>query len=97
MTNAQHTPGPWEVRKGRFHFYIHSRLREIAFVRYLGFKSSGWTSEVDARLIAASPDLLEALGRMVFTFGNAQAQHEQNALNAARAAITKATDMKATP
>ncbi len=85
------TPGPWEVVKGRFHFRIRSRLREIAFVRYLGFKSSGWTTEVDARLMAASPDMLEALGRVLVAFKGAQQQHEQNALNEVRAAIAKAT------
>jgi hypothetical protein len=67
--NIQHTPGPWKIVSGN----VHRKFREasirpvispfkglvlpIASVRYVN-ESFG---QANARLIAAAPDLLEAL------------------------------------
>ena len=63
---AEHTPGPWHVEMGAY--VLDSARTRIADVcdRYDGvnnnFKSS---AEANAKLIAAAPDLLEALQRLV--------------------------------
>lgn len=53
---AQHTPGPWSVSIGDF--------ADNGDARYIleGIKTIGLK---DARLIAAAPDLLEALAKIV--------------------------------
>jgi len=60
-----HTPGPWTLRRGRRHFHIGARApgygREVAVVRYTANADTGWTSEENARVVTAAPDLLEAL------------------------------------
>ena len=56
--SAQHTPGPWEIDFG------YNRI-----INFIGpcvpdqYAGSAWleVTEADARLIAAAPDLLEAL------------------------------------
>lgn len=66
MANATHTPGPWEAK-----FYAPGDSYRIT---YLG--TDNWLADVwidgaatqaiaDARLIAAAPDLLDALERLV--------------------------------
>ena len=66
MTETKHTPVPWKTRKGFFsdavEIYKPKHLMkpfiptEIAIIR-----SEGPEGEANARLIAAAPDLLEAL------------------------------------
>lgn len=67
MNNTpKHTPGPWKVtkredaRKGFFKF----SLPDICFESYAVEKESG-RLEANARLIAAAPELLEALKNLV--------------------------------
>ena len=59
----QHTPGPWEVYGGPKELLIHRDRKTIATVpRFRGETLEELkTLEVDARLIAAAPELLEAL------------------------------------
>ena len=64
-TSAAHTPGPWKVRKLTYHFAIDAAHDvRIADVRFIG-RPDGTTSEVEATLIAAAPDLLAALLEIV--------------------------------
>lgn len=64
MTNtAQHTPGPWTHHKSDVHFHIESADRRICEVRYASNGDTGWTSEANAKLIAAAPQLLAAAKR----------------------------------
>lgn len=103
----KHTPGPWRV--GR-HFTDDEGYREIAIeatVRgiecvpasvVLQFANYGGMQEANARLIAAAPELLEALKGLDEAYCRAGAEltkeerHEDRLrLIAARAAISKAT------
>lgn len=63
--DTQHTPGPWKVSHdeyaGHYHvstFDTQSGSESIAQVFYTNSKPGG-RGEVDARLIAASPELLD--------------------------------------
>lgn len=57
MSNTQHTPGPWKTLKTFGVTQIQSEDdKSIAFLR--GYKAP---YKANARLIAAAPDLLEAL------------------------------------
>ena len=53
MTNATHTPGPWAVSQPSGN-YIDAPTGGIAALTY-------GASKADAHLIAAAPDLLQAL------------------------------------
>lgn len=58
ISEAKHTPGPWEIRRG--YDTIIDSIGPCIPEEYAG---SAWLklSEADARLIAAAPELLEAL------------------------------------
>lgn len=83
---SRHTPGPW-------------RIGAIESGRYCvdganGEEVTGWLdSEGDALLIAAAPELLEALKRLIATGLDEREYHEfmSNPAHYARAAINKAT------
>lgn len=96
---TKHTPGPWMVRKMREHYAIESETRRVAEVRHAS--GPDWDSELDARLIAAAPELLEALRSclewMEFTIPklNETNTHRMNwggPISKARTAIAKATN-----
>lgn len=59
-----HTPGPWTYRRAAKHYHIEASApgygKAIAEVRFSANDDTGWTSEDNARLVAA-PALLEAL------------------------------------
>jgi hypothetical protein len=100
MSTFKHTPGPWlrigttvyalmhagwkrgvEQFKNRFTVQVQ-RDREC----------SEEEAEANARLIAAAPDLLEALEAMYEMFnGNGITPNDDDAIISARAAIAKAT------
>ncbi len=96
---SKHTPGPWEANG----YHIRQRVtgtRSIAEVAYTGPhhtpaheypKSCRLVDEANARLIAAAPDLLEALeaimGSDVFEWNGSAAFWLQDKV---RAAIAKA-------
>lgn len=79
---SKHTPGPWEIERRR------------SFVTAIGpcvadeYAGSAWldVSEADARLIAAAPELLEALQNLTGILKDAG-----YATSHADAAIAKAT------
>lgn len=55
METAKHTPGPWRYHDGRIIAGYRPDQHEIVFAM------SSENEIADARLIAAAPDLLEAL------------------------------------
>ena len=84
--SAQHTPGPWVVGKN----IIGSR-DEYGFNRHI--VSMEWKDEqgaADSRLIAAAPDLLDALINLLATH-EGEGGTRYHAGDIARAAIKKAT------
>lgn len=81
------TPGPWEWNAGGRLF--HSLLEKFASENVLVVHDPIWRpSPEDARLIAAAPDLLEALQAMLEP--GMSGSQELAARDAAKAAISKA-------
>ena len=59
MTHLPHTPGPWVAERVMGNWRIHSAdsvFKNIALIP---------AGDSDARLIAAAPDLLEAVNRLL--------------------------------
>ena len=91
----EHTPGPWSVgREGWKHQSVYS-----ASGRFLADVSLFYDdAEANARLIAAAPDLLEALQMLYdetadyITLNHLGDPHHNQSMKLARAAIKKATD-----
>jgi len=98
---SKHTPGPWvidhETRPVEICVVYHTNHpNSFVYIRgALGY----WDADKDenmanAKLIAAAPELLEALQLMVGTFLDTEGSHSQcedDATDVARAAIAKAT------
>ena len=104
---AKHTPGPWYADKFGDIWRRHpAELYEngggiagdkpIAQARigWRGIEQQGYPVEQNARLIAAAPDLLEALKHIINTLvlndEEGLIEHSEQIINA-RAAIAKAT------
>ncbi len=108
MGDVKHTPGPWKIvfASGRYPYQIDAPNGSkgpggIRFITRWGAISMPSSAEglANARLIAASPDLLEALQGLLKTYlqaadsgdcGNWDARAEPQVI-AALAAIAKAT------
>jgi len=85
MSETKHTPGPWHTA-GDQGVQIRSQRDQIAKVWTM--RGNEW--KANARLIAAAPELLEALARYVQQ-DIAHGMTENNLHRTARAAIAKAT------
>ena len=93
--SAQHTPGPWTAPGGIYVFTESVDTRYVAQAMH----AEGMTEEdvaANARLIAAAPDLLEALQALVAQvergdFDHIGPDHPSSAVHAARIAIENAT------
>lgn len=100
---SKHTPGPWSYRKvpRKQEWEINTkRCPNSGCVSWTGMavvfgcdddpKMGKVVGEANARLIAAAPDLLEALKEILYYIGDRKvATH--GAMHRARAAIAKAT------
>ena len=84
MTHSKHTPGPWynsDLRKGRMVF-AKTDTRLVADCSDISVRTEG-EEQANARLIAAAPELLEALEYLM--------KHDNSeGWSNARAAIAKA-------
>ena len=94
--NRQHTPGPWELRQSsRDYWFIDHEQGDES---YTLTKLEDWTSEADARLIAAAPDLLaclcEMLGAAEMDCMDDKSNVWRNLMSNAQVAIEKATGEK---
>jgi hypothetical protein len=84
--NAQHTPGPWRVcspsaENGRHEIYAGNQLVAQSFNWMLDATGADYAI-ADAALIAAAPELLEALKcalRQLETLGGARRRHAEGA------------------
>lgn len=105
MSNNKHTPGPWLARRmyrgfsEKYTPYVSAgdTSKVLCFMNisgaYGGF-SGQEQAEADARLIAAAPELLEALEEITRQHRNVRAAEgyptDSNSIIAAMAAIAKA-------
>lgn len=97
MSDTKHTEGPWSLNKQ----YADIEVRGPADSGVLIAVMSPWgiaadtpsPQEANARLIAAAPELLEALQLVVDKLGSdfELYREQQFAIDTARAAIAKAT------
>lgn len=87
MSKAKHTPGPWESING---YIFPIKGEKICIMTAMGSKGS--EREANARLIAAAPELLEAL-QSIIEIGKRNTENPKydGYYDAARAAIAKAT------
>ena len=99
MTNAKHTPGPWQYRatgfyQNPFKILAPRRTGAVANIPHSTIARDG-EQEANAQLIAAAPDLLEALTAVTaclrgFSGHDDFGPLDDEAVNAALAAIAKA-------
>lgn len=86
MAKTKHTPGPWHTDAGQsFYVFAHGSLMEQAGVNNGPFVCNAST-QANARLIAAAPELLDALAALL----EDQRDASPPVLAQARAAIAKA-------
>lgn len=92
---TKHTPGPWQLERLTGDHDIGIRVTGPVVSGYTAFIRTGWPhenqrveQEANAKLIAAAPDLLEALMTLVSSY---DAEDSFAELTVARAAIAKAT------
>lgn len=92
---AQHTPGPWIADNSRMLTSINAgNKKHIAMVNYFQcgkpeFDVCGEEHEANARLIAAAPELLEAVNELMADAEDT-GEFSYSAMSKARAAIAKA-------
>lgn len=87
MSESKHTPGPWTIAAGRYLLAITpAQTKQIAIFD----SDDDWEDEqqANARLIAAAPELLEALEECLTCEFPVI---DRDAVSKARAAIAKAT------
>jgi hypothetical protein len=94
MSAAKHTPGPWKTGNDFVSADRDGRAERLFFIAPLIRRDSdAWVEErANARLIAAAPDLYEALARiadMRDRDGNAIEMHRDELRGIARAALAK--------
>lgn len=98
IKKAQHTPGPWTVGvKNRPECAtVYTEIKGVAVsVAYCDLSLPWSTNMSNACLVAAAPDLLEALQEIVCTAADCKGWEEVNpSFSKARAAIAKATGKK---
>lgn len=83
--SAGHTPGPWETsHDGHGGIYVGDKNG-----RQVGFVSLRSEQEANARLIAAAPELLEALRDLLADYDGSIEPGESALIDKARAAIAK--------
>ncbi len=93
MKKQQHTPGPWRVTYDGTAYFVQEHLKiEVLSVDEHG-NPCKWSKEREgnARLIAAAPELLEALELLVDNPYREGTESDERLRRIARAAIAKAT------
>ena len=88
---SKHTPGPWEIEgTPRSGWDIFSLGEERRYITSDPMRERAINYERDARLMAAAPDLLEALEKVVSFVDAGQGTWTVEEQQKARAAIAKA-------
>jgi hypothetical protein len=90
--NAAHTPGPWFTTDGIYNEIKASSKRGKTWViaRITAARTGHDEAKANARLIAASPDLLEALERLIERVSDLGANGFSQEVARGKAAIAKA-------
>lgn len=101
---SKHTPGPWHWESdavkgdpmGRVRYQVTALGKTVTRVYYSSYEGGPTNAEADARLIAAAPDLLEALQSIAeccdeHYAARDYASRQTEIRGIARAAIVKAT------
>jgi len=91
MSKYKHTPGPWRIEEGTYYACIRTAAGVIADMRFVG---GAVRNTADVSLIAAAPDLLDALQGLVKELSDSDDEgliENAEPMIAARAAIAKAT------
>ena len=88
--NAKHTPGPWRADAWNFHSRTTVRAGDETIAECHGHGRDRHQCEADARVIAAAPDLLEALEDALDLIESISPV-EGDTVRKARAAIAAAT------
>jgi len=97
MTNTQHTPGPWSYHYERTinrHIVRSGFAGERNICVTYGAGATSYECAANARLIAAAPELLEALEGLLNLEPPLLSAKEKKAYAIARAAIAKATGVQ---
>ena len=96
-TKAAHTPGPWDCFVGNADGRGLIRIEQYGTGQHIASMQRGAVSEANARLIAAAPDLLEAMQACVRSYEEHRDQQptghlwpDPNHIFQARNAIAKA-------
>jgi len=95
--SAKHTLGPWTHTGREFNDVIDTEGDLVAVALHLRVgktERSIREAEANARLIAAAPDLLDALNAMLTHMGMDEDDWNKPTFDKARAAIAKATGEK---
>lgn len=90
---SKHTPGPWRVVTNQTNLSLQVYGQTLALFECWR-RSDEQTEIANTRLVASAPELLAALQLMVDRFQDTEGSYsawEHEALEAARAAIAKAT------
>ena len=94
MTQTAHTPGPWRAGASTFYPGLDGPLTMRVYTDHppTEFEVTGDNIAANARLIAAAPDLLEALVKIEPHLGRGYGPVEGETLGEiARSAISRAT------
>lgn len=93
MTQAKHTPGQWFINRESSDCHDGKLSIEVYGDYFIAQVDEGVCQEANARLIAAAPELLEALKKLAsIDFGShGWDEFAENAAREARSAIAKAT------
>lgn len=89
MENLKITPGEWYVDEDHDVITNEPMTANIVCLRPKHFRESMKYWKANANLIAAAPDLYEAVGQLLSRF-KAQDELDQKALHIARVALLKA-------
>ena len=91
MEKQQHTPGPWRVNMDCEDAFLGKISVEAGNSYYIAQVDEGRSQLANARLIAAAPELLEALELLVDNPYREGTESDERLRRIARAAIANAT------
>lgn len=101
MSKTQHTPGPWNINHGANYLpsvsssVTHTKICDIAGQDDdAGIKDFQNESEANARLIAAAPELLEALKEADIDLNSNQIETARKRIKEAIKKATESADHK---